>query len=234
MLRKHDLSAMAEELDTPFMPEVIESLGGVEASLFVCDGQKGWHRRADAAELAVILEGVMTLDGADGLVVADEGDAVRIPEGIGLKVQSGMRTNVILIHESDALSSANGRPSLPPGAPRPPLSKSNVAVDVLSSDPFHWREAGTVGEYRVVASRLVGAAKPFKAAGPTLAIVYRGVLDYRSGTETGSVVGSEALFVPTGTPVSLSSERGATVLLVVGKQAELPAPSVAEGGGERG
>lgn len=224
MLRKLDLGAIASDIDTPFRPESIASLGGVDASLFICEGQKGWHRRAGAGEVAFVLEGVMTIESADGLMVADEGETVQVPEGIGLNFKSGMHTTVALFHESDGLASANGQP-LPPGAPRDPLSKANVAADVFSAEPFQWLEKGSVGEYKVMASRLLGAGAPYRTPGPMLVIVYRGVLDYAADADTGSVVGSEALHVPGGTNMSLSSERGATVLVLAGKRSDLPAQS---------
>jgi hypothetical protein len=224
VISKLDLGAIASDIDTPFRPEPFATLGAVEASLFVCEGQKGWHRRADAGEVAYIIEGVMTIESADGIMVADEGDAILVPEGIGLNFKSGMRTTVALFHESDALAGANGQPA-PPGAPRAPLTKANVGVDVLSAEQFHWQDRGSVGEFRIVASRLQGAAAPLQTSGPMLAIVYRGVLDFSSDAEAGSIVGSEALYVPGGTNISLSSERGATVLVATGKRSDLPAKS---------
>jgi hypothetical protein len=221
VLRKLDLASIASGIDTPFRPEPVASLGGAEASLFICEGQKGWHRRADADEVLFVLEGVMTIEGVEGLMVTDEGETVQVPEGVGLSYKSGMRTTVVLIHESEALASSNGHPPTP-GAARTPLSKASTAVDVMSSAPFRWLAAGSVGGYMVSASRLYGAGAPYRPPGPMLVIVYRGVLDYEAGSETGSVAGSEALLVTGDTDLSLRSERGATVILLARKRSELP------------
>lgn len=232
MLRKLDLSRIAAEIDTAYRPEPVVSLGGVDVALYICEGQRGWSHRAARDEALFVLEGVMNIVAADGHVVyADEGDIVRVPAGINLTYKSGMRTTVAMVHEGDILAGANGHEVVPASA-RSTLSTTNVAVNVMEFEPYDWQEAGAVGRYSLSATRVRGASAPYQAPpGSLLAIVYRGVLDFESKAGSGTVVGSEALFIPSDTQVRFESPRGATVVMVSHRNADLPARAVADAAG---
>lgn len=237
VLRSLDLSRIAADIDTPYRPEPVVSLGGIEVEMYICEGQRGWSHRAAADEALFVLEGVMNIVAADGAIVyADEGDVVQVPAGINLTYKSGMRTSVAMVREGDVLASTNGHEAAP-AASRSALSTTNVGVDVLSADPFSWLSAGAVGAYAVSATRLQGTSAPYVGPpGSLLMIVYRGVLDYVSEGISSTVVGGEALVIPSDVRLEMSSKRGATVLAVGHRGASLPAPAVtgAKGAGRGG
>jgi hypothetical protein len=207
-----DLIDIAGAIDAPYRPVPIASLGAVTVSLLICEGPKTWHRAADRDELMLVLEGVITLDGPDGVLVVNEGEMARIPARLVVEYFSGMRSTVVQVHEAAAPD--DGTADLPSAATV--LGKSNVAMDVRRAPAYTWLPAGSIGGHAVLATRLVGAsARYVYPAGPFAALVYRGVVDYESDGGSGSVVGSQVLVVDGGEPVQFGSDRGATVVVVL-------------------
>ncbi len=228
MLQKLDLATLAEGIELPYRPVPLVSLGSVEASLFVCDDKRGWHRNESHDQLMLVLEGVITLDGMGGKSIVGEGELASIPSRVGHNVTAGMRSTVVLFREQPAGGQANGHLP-PPEAPRGELDKVNVAQDVHTHQRFDWQAVGTAGGYATFATRLSGQSEPYDVpAGSLVLLVYRGVLDYRTGVEDGSVVGSQMLIIPATTRITLSSERGATVLVLLRSGMPLPRPATSD------
>jgi mannose-6-phosphate isomerase-like protein (cupin superfamily) len=225
VLQKLDLATLAEGIELPYRPLPLVSLGSVEASLFVCDDKRGWHRNESHDQLMLVLEGVITLDGMGGKAIVGEGELASIPSRVGHNVTAGMRSTVVLFREQPVTGQANGHVS-PPDAPRGEMDKVNVAADVHAHQRFDWQAVGAAGGYATFATRLLGSSDPYQVpAGSLVLLVYRGVLDYRADEEEGSVVGSQMLIVPSATRITLSSERGATVLVLVRSGMPLPRPA---------
>jgi len=228
-LQKLDLATLAEGIELPYRPLPLVSLGSIEASLFVCDDKRGWHRNESHDQLMLVLEGVITLDGMGGKAIVGEGELASIPSRVGHNVTAGMRSTVVLFREQPASGQRNGHVS-PPDAPRGEVDKVNVAQDVHTHQRFDWQAVGAAGGYATLATRLWGPSEPYEVpTGSIVLLVYRGVLDYIAsgdkGEEEGSVVGSQMLIVPAATRVTLDSERGATVLVLVRSGMPLPRPA---------
>lgn len=223
MVQALDLVDIAGAIDAPYRPVPIASLGAVAVSLFICEGPKRWHRAADQNELLLVLEGVITLEGPEGVLVVDEGEVVRVPARLGLNYWSGMRSTVVQVHGQSTVPE-DGAPDLAGASTS--LGKCNVAVDVRRAPAFAWLAVGATGGHSVLATRLTGAGAPYvHPAGPFAALVYRGILDYGTAESSGSIVGSEVLVVPADTPVRLWSDRGATVVAVLRDGVPPPARS---------
>lgn len=225
MLQKLDLATLAEGIELPYRPLPLVSLGSIEASLFVCDDKRGWHRNESHDQLMLVIEGVITLDGMGGKAVVSEGELASIPSRVGHNVTAGMRSTVVLFREQRAVGETNGYIP-PPDAPRGEMDKFNVAQDVHTQQRFTWQAVGAAGGYATFATRIWGPSEPYAVPlGSLVLLVYRGVLDYATEAEEGSVVGSQMLIVPTGVRITLNSERGATVLALARSGMPLPQPA---------
>lgn len=227
MLQKLDLAAIAESIAAPYRPVPLVSLGAVEASLVVCGGPKKWQRSAAKDELLIVLEGTVTIQGSARRVVANEGDVATIPSGVGLAWSSGMRSIGVLCQERDRPFNANGYHGAPTGD-RELAGRTEFAARVRANPPFAWLRLGRVGGFVAQAARLSGASQPFVAPpGSLIVLVFRGVLDVVADDgDAEAVVGSQLLVVPAGRRVTLSSERGATVLVLARQGAPLPRAAV--------
>lgn len=227
MLQKLDLPALAEEIELPYRPLPLASLASLDASLFVCHDKNTWHRSDARAQIMLVLEGVITVDGPQGRIVVHEGEAAVIPAKVPHNIGSGMRSTVVLFQEQPPDGSQNGHhpsPDMPLGA----VSKVGIAAGVHANPLFNWLAVGDVGSHAVAASRLWGRSEAYEAPLGGLAIlVYRGVLDYATADASDTAVGSQLLVVPAGQQITLSSERGATVLALAraGKRLPQPLPS---------
>ncbi|MCB0215246.1 MAG: hypothetical protein KDH92_01320 [Chloroflexi bacterium] len=221
MLRTVDLARLAEEMEAPYRPERLASVGSASASLFVCDDLRSWHRSEPEDTLLLVLEGVLVLESGASRAVANDGEVFAVPRKHGHNLSAGMRSSVVLFGTEPADVAANGHMA-PPYAPASAVEKVNVAVGVLQGQPFEWLPLGGTGACQALASRLWGASLPYTPADDCLLIVYRGVLDYTADGERGTVVGSQMLAIPAGTTLRFDSERGATVLLLVHAGARLP------------
>lgn len=224
MIEKLDLAALAEEIEQPYRPVRLAAAGGFEAALFTCHDKHTWHRREPKHQILLVLEGVITVDGPGGRQVVNEGEIALIPGQVGHNLGAGMRSVVVVFHEAPTDIHANGHP-LPPDAPRGEIRKVNVAADVHGQGLFSWLVLGTAGGCAVAATRLWGRSEPYVS--PTVSLVllvYRGVVDYATDTGTDDVAGSQMLVVPADSAVTLSSERGATVVAVVRDGMALPRP----------
>ena len=215
MLQALDLVDIAATIDSPYTMVPLTSLGPVDVSVGVYEGPKTWHHTADRDELLIVMEGVVTIDGPDGTLVVNEGEVACVPGGPGLVYFSGMRSMVVLVRERRGPTAQGGAPDVPAPASAP-LAKTNIAVEALRGGPFEWRSAGIVAGYAALGARMVGTSAPLDGRhDPVVMVVYRGVLDYVSGDTSGSVVGLQMLVIPGDGPVSLHSERGATVIALV-------------------
>ena len=96
MLQKLDLATLAEGIELPYRPLPLVTLGSIEASLFVCDDKRGWHRNESHDQLMLVLEGVISLDGMGGKAIVSEGELASIPSRVGHNVTAGMRSTVVL------------------------------------------------------------------------------------------------------------------------------------------
>ena len=183
--------------------------------------------------MLLVLEGVITLEGATGKMVVNEGELAAAPRDVSHNAHSGMRSTVVLFEQQQAKESSNGHHG-PPVENRNNLSKVNVALDVRAVPAYEWLTAGAVGGYDTFASRLWGTSAPYEATnGPLLVLVYRGVLNYATDDESGVIVGSQMLHVPSGARITLGSEHGATVLVLARSGTPMPiaaGPSVGDGG----
>lgn len=222
-----DLARLAEGLDSPYRPLEISQGEGLTASLFVCDDRRSWHRDGGAGSLLFVLDGVVIIETGAGRVVANEGELLRLPRGLGHSISAGMRSTVLLFEPGPAAS--GGPEHLPPGlGPEREILKVNAAAEALRGQPFHWLSLGGCGSHNLDVTRLWGTSAPHVAEdGPLLLVVYRGVMDYQLGEEEGLAVGSQLLLVPAGRPLRLRAERGATVLAL--SPSPQPPPSPAAG-----
>lgn len=225
MLQILDLATLAEDIELPYRPVPLVSLGSIEASLFVCDDKRSWHRNESHDQFMLVLEGVITLEAARGRAIVGEGELASIPSRLGHNVTAGMRSTVVLFREQPVQAASNGYHP-PPDVPQGEVDKVNVAVDVHAHALFNWQPVSEAGGYATFASRLWGPSQPYTApAGSLVVLVYRGVLDYVSGDDAGAVVGSQMLVVAPDTEITLNSERGATVLALVRSGMPLPQPA---------
>ncbi len=222
-----DIAEIAEEIRTPYHIVPLLSLGAVEVSLVICSGPKPWHRSTVHDELALVLEGVVTLDGPRGRTVANEGDIARVPAKIGHAYASGMRSTVVLFQERDLAVHTNGHRKGP--APADELevldeaSRVTFGIDVRAAEPFAWLATGNVGPFSASSTRLAGTSEEYETPpGGIVILVYRGVMDYRADGDYGSIVGLQLLHVPQGKRLTLSSERGATIVVLARSGAALP------------
>jgi hypothetical protein len=227
MLQKLDLAAIAEQIISPYRPIPLVSLGDIDISLFICQGTRSWHRLVPHEQLLLVTEGVITIDTAGGKMIVSEGEVVRIPRDITHNAYSGMRSTVLAIEGKETDGRFNGHPQ-PLAGPRGSISKLNIGVNVRSKEAFDWLASGAVGAYTASATRVRDRSALYVTPpGSLLVIVYRGVLNYRTPEEEGTLVGSQLLTIPSGTPIALQSEHGATVLLVARKGTPLPVPASA-------
>jgi hypothetical protein len=222
-----DIAAIAEEIRTPYQTVPLVSLGAIDVKLVICGGRKPWHRSTAHNELALVLEGVVTLDGPKGRTIASEGEMALVPAKMGFAYASGMRSTVVLFQERDLAHRSNGHHKGPSGQPELEVltaaSRIAFGTDVRSASPFEWLATGEVGSYDVFSTRLSGESAPYDTpAGGMVVLVYRGVVDYHADEESGSIIGSQLLHVPEGTRLTLASERGATVVLLTRRGAALP------------
>lgn len=224
---------MAEALDAPYRPTQVGSVGNLSASVFVCDDRRSWHRNDAHDAMMLVLEGVLILDSRGARAVANEGEFITVPRKVDHNLSAGMRSTVILFQEQQGEGASNGHMPLPQ-MPTGSIDKINAAVEVLQGQPFEWLPIGGAGGCSSVASRLWGDSAPYTTAEQTLLLVYRGVLDYEAGEDSGTVVGSQMVLLPAGTSLRFHSERGATVLMVARKGSELPQAAAPAGGGAAG
>jgi len=230
--RKLDLAAIAEGIETPYRPVPLATLGSVEVALFICQGQAPWRRRFTGDELLFVLEGVITLEDASGKIVVNEGEVASAPGERTYNAHSGMRSSVVLFEDhSAALPGLNGHEPLDPEEPEA-ITKVNAAIDVRRRPSFEWLAAGGTGLSALRATRLAGTSASYQVEGQSaLLLVYRGVLDYRVAGQEGSIVGSNMLVVPPGSEMTLSSQRGATLLFLAPSGAPLPTRAAADPAG---
>ncbi len=228
MIPTYDLTSMASEIDSPFRPQRVALLSGLEVSLLVAEGRPSWFRQVSFDEMLLVLEGVITLDGPGGHVIVNEGELAAAERNARHHVQSGMRSTVLLIQERrNGIQVADHR--LPDGIKPGALARFPAATDVLSATPFEWLPVGTVGAYSAHATRLVGASSPYAVgAESTAAIVYRGVLDYEATGQAGTLVGGQMLVASPQASLTFRSERGATVLWLAARGAALPRPAAGD------
>lgn len=222
MLQKLDLASIAEEIVSPYRPIPLVSLPHLEVSLFICQGTRSWSRQVPHDELLLVTEGVITIQGPRDKLVVNEGELVSVPRDAGHNAYSGMRSTVMLIEERRADERSNGHRTIPTGE-NVGLGKVNVALDVRHGQPFDWLPSGTAGAYGAFATRLLGTSGQYVLlSGSLLVLVYRGILDYLTPDEQGTLVGSQLLVVPPETPIELQSGHGATVIVLVRNGAPLP------------
>ena len=221
-----DLSRIAESMDVPYRPLSLATIGNMQASLFVCDEERSWHRNETHDAMLLVLEGVLVLEVGSQKSVANEGEMLMVPRKLGHNLASGMRSTVLLFQDRPVDGSQNGLPPSPlPGAADRAMSKINAAAEVLSSQPYEWMDTGRAGHCRSFASRLWGKSSSFMSPEDAIIMVYRGVLNYKVvGSEPGSIVGSQMMLLPAGTPVELESERGATVVMCLHEDTAPPSP----------
>jgi hypothetical protein len=231
MLEMLDLAALAESIDTPYRPRPLASLPGLDISLFVADGKSSWFRQVNHDELLLVLEGVVTLDVPQTKVVLNEGELASAERNTRHHVRSGMRSTLLLLEEVKATERSNGHDTPDLGISGH-VAKKNIGVAVLSSGAFTWLSAGSSGVYDAHATRLVGASEPYLVpTGSLAAVVYRGVLDYEADapdsalSSAGSLVGSQMLVAGPEVRLTFRSERGATLLLIARRGAQLPQPT---------
>lgn len=217
-----DLVGITGHIAAPYQVAPLVSLGTVDVALVICEGPRTWHRVPARRELALVLEGVITISGPGGRVVANEGDAVALPPGTEITVFSGMRSLVLLLRELELRAEVNGYHE-PPSAEARAVERSNFAVTVRSEPAFQWQVAGELRGYEAHATRITGESAPYTAPeGSLVAVVYRGELHFAADDQTGTVVGSQLLVVPSGRRVVLGAPRGATVVLFTRSGAPLP------------
>jgi mannose-6-phosphate isomerase-like protein (cupin superfamily) len=224
--QKLDLAALTEGMDAPYRPIPLASLGELEASVFVCEGPKPWHRKLARDEVLVVLEGVITVEGPAGKMIVNEGDLASAPRSVSYAAHSGMRSNVLLLEAiRERRDSANGfhaADAEPPGT----IERRAVALDVRKAPAFEWAEVAHAGHHTVAATRLVGASAPYRVSGGTvLVVVFRGMLDYDLAGESENLVGSQMLVLTDGTDVTFRSDHGATVFFVAPTGAQVPIES---------
>lgn len=222
-MKLFDLTSIASSIDAPFQIVNFASLGAIEVGLVICESPRSWHRALERRELALVLEGVITVDRPAGRVVANEGSILSLPPGVELTIASGMRSTVVVFRPRTPDVATNGH--------FPPTDHDDTGVEHYSfiseaviGSPNRWHPTGDVGTYTASATRMAGVGEPFVGPdGDMLLVVYRGVVDYRgAGDERGSVVGSQALVVPKDQPVALTAPRGATVIALARAAALLP------------
>jgi hypothetical protein len=235
MLQILDLAGLAESIDTPYIPRPLASLPGLDVLLVVAEGPASWFRQVSFDELLLVLEGVVTLDAPQGRLVLNEGELASADRNARHHIQSGMRTTMVLFREVKPSDESNGHHSPDTGLAGL-VEKKNAAVAVLSSGAFSWLGTGSAGAYDAHATRLVGASAPYTVpAGALAAVVYRGVLNYEAvdgdgrPVGDGTVVGSQMLVAGSDTRLTFTSERGATLLLLVRHGAPLPQPAAPAG-----
>lgn len=217
-----DLVGITSHIAAPYQVAPLVSLGTVDVALVICEGPRTWHRVPPRRELAMVLEGVITISGPGGRVVANEGDAVVLPPGADITVFSGMRSLVVLFRELELRAEVNGYHA-PPTTEQATVERSNFAVVVKGGPAFGWRPAGELRGYEARATRITGESAPYTAPdGSLIVLVYRGELDFAADGQTGTVVGSQILVVPAGRRVVLNAERGATAVLFTRAGAPLP------------
>lgn len=222
-----DLAAMAEAIDQPFSPRVAVTQPPLGVVVLVCEAPRRWNREAAYGELWLVLEGVLTLDGTFGHLVVNEGEVAHIPAKVAHTVFSGMRTTVVVLRRLPQTAQENGHYT-PPIAGQ--MKKQNLGVVVHHAAPFDWLDAGTVAGWGAHATRLTGMSTPYEVPeGGIILVVYRGVLDWRMGDEEGAVVGSQLLQVEPPSQLTLSSDRGATVVLLAREGALLPESATVPG-----
>lgn len=217
-----DLVGITSHIAAPYQVAPLVSLGTVDVALVICEGPRTWHRAPTRRELAMVLEGVITISGPGGRVVANEGDAVTLPPASDITVFSGMRSLVVLFRELELRAEVNGYHA-PPDAEQVAVERSNFAVVVKSGPAFDWEPVGELRGYEARATRIIGESAPYTAPdGSLIVLVYRGELDYAADGRSGTVVGSQLLVVPAGRRVVLGAKRGATAVLFARSGAPLP------------
>lgn len=240
-MKLFDLTSIASSIDEPFRIVNFASLGAVEVGVVICEGPKSWHRSLERRELALVLEGVITVDRPTGRNVVNEGAIVSLPPEVGLKITSGMRSTVVVFRPRTPTGETNGHQA-PIDHDDKAVEQVNFAVDALSCDSNAWRSVGAVSGYTTSTTRLNGVGDPFAVPdGGFLLLVYRGVVDFEVDgghaaggpgaeadssesvdAERGAVVGSQSLVVPQGHSLSLNAPRGATVVGLARAAAVLP------------
>ncbi len=222
-----DLAAIAEQVEVPYHCIPVAHLGSAEVSLFICQGARSWHRRLARPHMLIVTEGVITVDCASGKTIVGEGEVVSVPAEVAYNTYSGMRSTVLSIENLGTTGRDNGHETLaPPG--RASVTKVSAAVTARKAPEFAWLPCGAAGSTVAAASRLRGSSGFYVVpSGSLLLAVYRGVLDYRSGEEEGTVVGNQLLLVNSGEDLTLRSGHGATVMAIVARGVPLPAPAAA-------
>ncbi len=225
MIQKLDLAAIAETVELPYHTIPVAQLGNADVSLFICQGARSWHRHLTRPHMLIVTEGVITVDSAAGKTVVGEGEVLSVPAEVAYNTYSGMRSTVLTVEHRGTTGRDNGHQGLPlPG--RGSVAKVSAAVAVRKGPEFAWLACGSAGGTVAAASRLRGVSGLYVVpTGSLLLVVYRGVLDYRSGAETGTAVGNQLLLVGSGDDLSLRSEHGATVMAIVARGVPLPVPA---------
>ncbi len=227
-MKLFDLTSIASSIDEPFRIVSFASLGAIEVGLVICEGPKSWHRSLERRELALVLEGVITIDRPTVRVVANEGSIVSLPPGVGLTTTSGMRSTVVVFKLRTPSGETNGFHA-PQELDDKGVLHVSFASEALQGNLNQWRPAGDVGIYSASATRMAGDGEPFIGPeGDMMLMVYRGVVDYQGEEdgESGSVVGSQAILVPKDHALSLTAPRGATVIALARAAAVLPTVAV--------
>lgn len=209
-----DLSAVANKLDKPFQMAPLATIADLAVSLFVCQGQVGWHRHLDEDELFLVHEGVVTLDTERGRLTLHSEELAVVPKGFGHRSGSQLRSVVVLIRPAVLSDRKNGhrRRGLESD---PPLEKVRLArVQAMLATPYQAVTVARVEDFELLMLSARGSGPEMSAPDhDAWWLALRGSLSVRvPGTGTVSLSAGEMILLPACARYQLSAEQPSVAL----------------------
>ncbi len=210
-----NLVAMANKIERPFNVVPLATVGDLTLSVYVCQGAVNWHKHPDADELFLVQEGVIGLETERGNLNLHSEELVVVPKGVAHRSGSTLRSVVVLIRPSGAVTGPNGHPRLYPLETDPQLEKVRLAR-VLSalSVPYQPMALARVESFEVLLMLAEGFGPSEAAPGSgALWLVVRGSVGVETESGAGTRLEAGDLTVaPRGMTYRISAANPAVLL----------------------
>ncbi len=108
-ISKVNLDRIARRIRKPFETGRLGLYGGLELSIFICQGTFPWHRHIDEDELFLVYEGAIQMVTERGELTLRAEEMVIVPKGVAHSTSSPLRSVVLLLRPYGATGSSNGR-----------------------------------------------------------------------------------------------------------------------------
>ncbi|MCC7361791.1 MAG: hypothetical protein IT317_20075 [Anaerolineales bacterium] len=208
-----NLSAAANRVDRPFVVQSLATIADLSVSVFVCQGQVGWHKHLDEDELFLVHEGVIGLDTERGRLTLHSEELVVVPKGLSHRSGSQLRSVVVLIRPTVLSDRKNGHRHSPLDTD-PPLEKVRLArLTTLATEPYQAVTVAQVEDFELLLLQAKGeGAQSVAPAFGALWLALRGGVAVELEAGRRDLGTGELLVVPPGSAYRLRAAEPSVLL----------------------